>query len=67
MAPFSPFVLESQKDAVLRLPFWMMKTRPKSITSKNQKRMKDGSGNSPSDKTTPMQEGGNQGVSGEEE
>ncbi|MBJ8192527.1 spore germination protein, partial [Bacillus cereus] len=29
MAPFSPFVLESQKDAVLRMPFWMMRKRPK--------------------------------------
>ncbi|KJD47585.1 spore germination protein [Paenibacillus terrae] len=67
MAPFSPFVLESQKDAVLRLPFWMMRTRPKSITSTNQTRMKDGSGISSSDKTTPMQEGGTQGVSGEGE
>ncbi len=67
MAPFSPFVLESQKDAVLRLPFWMMKKRPKSITSNNEKRIKGGSGISSSDKTTPMQEGGNQGVSGEEE
>lgn len=67
MAPFSPFVLQSQKDAVLRLPFWMMRKRPISITSTNQKQMKDGSGNSSSDKTTPMQEGGNQGVSGEGE
>ncbi|WP_025716638.1 spore germination protein [Paenibacillus sp. 1-18] len=67
MAPFSPFVLQSQKDAVLRLPFWMMRKRPIGITSTNQKRMKDGSGNSSSDKTTPMQEGGNQGVSGEGE
>lgn len=67
MAPFSPFVLQSQKDAVLRLPFWMMRKRPISIASTNQKRMKDGSGNSSSDKTTPMQEGGNQGVSGEGE
>ncbi|MDQ0494159.1 spore germination protein [Paenibacillus brasilensis] len=67
MAPFSPFVLQSQKDAVLRLPFWMMRKRPINITSTNQKRMKDGSGNSSSDKTTPMQEGGNQGVSGEGE
>lgn len=67
MAPFSPFVLQSQKDAVLRLPFWMMRKRPISITSTNQKRMEDGSGNSSSDKTTPMQEGGNQGVSGEGE
>ncbi|QNR67258.1 spore germination protein [Paenibacillus peoriae] len=67
MAPFSPFVLESQKDAVLRMPFWMMRKRPKSITSKNQTRMKDGKGISPSDKTSPMQEGGAQGASGEGE
>ncbi|MET3207249.1 UNVERIFIED_CONTAM: spore germination protein KA [Paenibacillus sp. PvR008] len=67
MAPFSPFVLQSQKDAVLRLPFWMMRKRPKSIASTNQKRMKDGSEISPSNTTSPMQEGGVQGASGEGE
>ncbi|ALP37107.1 spore gernimation protein KB [Paenibacillus sp. IHB B 3084] len=66
MAPFSPFILENQKDAVLRLPFWMMQERPKSITSTNQKQMKDGSASSPSNETTP-QEGGAQGASGEGE
>ncbi len=46
MAPFSPFSLRSNKDTVLRLPAWMMKTRPVMFSAKNNKRMPEESGGS---------------------
>ncbi|WP_431086199.1 spore germination protein [Paenibacillus sp. 8b26] len=67
MSPFSPFVLESQKDAVLRLPSWMMRKRPENITSANPNRMKGQEDTPAANKSTPMQEGGAHGASGEEE
>jgi spore germination protein KA len=35
MSPFAPFVLEDQKDSILRLPRWAMFTRPRLINQKN--------------------------------
>lgn len=44
MAPFSPFRLKSNKDTVLRLPAWMMRTRPAMFSNKNNRRMPEESG-----------------------
>jgi spore germination protein KA len=35
MSPFGPFVLEDQKDSILRIPRWAMFTRPRTINQKN--------------------------------
>lgn len=38
MAPFSPFILEDQKDAIFRFPQWRLFSRPRLISQKNMKR-----------------------------
>ncbi|WP_026045578.1 spore germination protein [Paenisporosarcina sp. TG-14] len=35
MSPFGPVVKEDQKDAILRVPWWGMHTRPRFISQKN--------------------------------
>ncbi|MNP47747.1 hypothetical protein D3C76_1418180 [compost metagenome] len=35
MSPFAPFILDDQKDALLRLPRWAMFSRPRLINQKN--------------------------------
>ncbi|WP_438448690.1 spore germination protein [Gorillibacterium sp. sgz5001074] len=35
MAPFGPYVAEDQKDAILRVPFWGLISRPRLISQKN--------------------------------
>ena len=39
-APIAPFQLEDEKDVVVRMPLWMMITRPKGMARGNQKREK---------------------------
>ncbi|WAA12708.1 spore germination protein [Fervidibacillus halotolerans] len=39
MYPFAPLEMNDQKDAVIRFPKWMMKSRPKPFTKWNQVRM----------------------------
>jgi spore germination protein KA len=38
MEPFSPFVLEDQKDAIFRFPQWGLFMRPRLISQKNMRR-----------------------------
>jgi spore germination protein KA len=38
LSPVAPFDLEDSKDAVLRVPLWMMGRRPKAIGAQNKKR-----------------------------
>lgn len=38
MAPFGPFILEDQKDTLVRLPIWSMLSRPRLINQNNMKR-----------------------------
>lgn len=38
MAPFSPFILEDQKDAIFRFSRWGLFSRPRLINQKNMKR-----------------------------
>ncbi|MFC5700222.1 spore germination protein [Cohnella faecalis] len=38
MSPFAPFIPEDQKDAIFRLPQWMMLTRPRLISQSNRTR-----------------------------
>ncbi|WP_318503542.1 spore germination protein [Bacillus sp. T3] len=38
MAPFGPFILDDQKDTLIRLPQWRMLSRPRLINQKNMKR-----------------------------
>ncbi|MEC2078546.1 spore germination protein [Metabacillus fastidiosus] len=38
MAPFAPFILEDQKDAIFRLPRWALFARPRLVNQKNVKR-----------------------------
>ncbi|RCX13281.1 spore germination protein KA [Fontibacillus phaseoli] len=40
MAPFAPLIPDDQKDAVLRLPQWMLMTRPRLINKDNVTRRK---------------------------
>ncbi|MBH5319752.1 spore germination protein [Paenibacillus sp. GSMTC-2017] len=35
MSPFAPLVLSDQKDAIFRLPQWLMTTRPRLMSQKN--------------------------------
>ncbi|WP_394236218.1 spore germination protein [Niallia oryzisoli] len=35
MAPMSPFIMADQKDAIIRIPFWGLISRPKLISQKN--------------------------------
>lgn len=35
LSSLAPYIKENQKDTLLRLPFWMMRTRPKIIGKKN--------------------------------
>ncbi|AOZ92159.1 spore germination protein [Paenibacillus crassostreae] len=35
MSPFAPFILDDQKDALLRLPQWAMFSRPRLVSQKN--------------------------------
>ncbi|WP_373231554.1 spore germination protein [Cohnella sp.] len=39
MAPLAPFILEDQKDSLLRLPFQTLVSRPRLISQKNNTRM----------------------------
>ncbi|MFB6466939.1 spore germination protein [Cytobacillus sp. Hz8] len=41
MAPFSPFILADQKDAILRFPRWGLFSRPRLMNQKNKKRKAD--------------------------
>jgi spore germination protein KA len=42
MAPLGPFILEDQKDAVFRLPFWSFLKRPRLVGQNNRIRMEPG-------------------------
>ena len=41
MAPFAPFILSDQDDAILHFPLWARLTRPHILGKKNNKRMKN--------------------------
>lgn len=38
MSPLGPFILEDQKDTILRYPIWKMKERPRLISQRNIRR-----------------------------
>ncbi|WP_284645241.1 spore germination protein [Paenibacillus silviterrae] len=38
MSPFAPFIGEDQKDAIFRLPRWMLRTRPKLVSEQDMVR-----------------------------
>ncbi|MBP1992419.1 spore germination protein [Paenibacillus eucommiae] len=38
MSPFAPFIWNEQRDTLIRLPIWMMHTRPRFIGKKNKVR-----------------------------
>ncbi|MEK5480120.1 spore germination protein [Paenibacillus sp. FSL R5-0407] len=40
MAPFAPLIPDGQKDAIIRLPHWLLLTRPRIINKKNMTRRK---------------------------
>ncbi|WP_147532776.1 spore germination protein [Bacillus marasmi] len=40
MSPFGPFILEDQRDTLLRFPHWKMLSRPRLINQNNLKRQK---------------------------
>lgn len=40
-APLAPFIAAEQKDAIVRVPWWMMLTRPRLITQNNLTRQQD--------------------------
>nr|WP_223882052.1 spore germination protein [Niallia endozanthoxylica] len=42
MAPITPFILEDQKDTILRLPWWSFLTRPRLISQNKMTRMEGG-------------------------
>ncbi|WP_338463472.1 MULTISPECIES: spore germination protein [Brevibacillus] len=39
LSPYAPFQMDDQKDALVRLPLWMLATRTKAINKKNIKKM----------------------------
>lgn len=38
MSPFAPFIGKDNKDTIIRVPWWRMRTRPRLISQKNIKR-----------------------------
>ncbi|MEW9700534.1 spore germination protein [Paenibacillus sp. SI8] len=36
LAPFSPFILKDQKDAIFRFPLWSQRSRPRLVSQKNR-------------------------------
>lgn len=40
LAPFSPFILQDQKDALFRFPMWALSTRPRLVSNENTIRMR---------------------------
>ncbi|MDT8860772.1 spore germination protein [Alkalihalobacillus sp. MEB130] len=40
LAPIAPIILSEWKDALIRLPLWLQKSRPQSVTRKKSKREK---------------------------
>ncbi|MEK4508449.1 spore germination protein [Paenibacillus sp. FSL K6-2524] len=51
MSPFAPFILEEQKDSILRMPRWAMFSRPRLISRKNIIREQSTPPEKPQDKT----------------
>jgi spore germination protein KA len=51
LAPMGPFIPSDQKDTLIRLPLWKMKSRPRLINQKNVKRNDTSSPKPPKDKT----------------
>lgn len=44
LAPFAPFVPSNMKDTLVRVPWWMMLTRPRLFAKNNNARQKDNKG-----------------------
>ncbi|MGF7029622.1 spore germination protein KA [Paenibacillus mucilaginosus] len=42
LSPLAPLNLSSLKDAIVRMPWWTLKTRPQGLAHRNRKRQKDG-------------------------
>jgi spore germination protein KA len=40
MAPFAPYIQDDLKDTLIRVPLWLMRTRPRLINEKNITRQK---------------------------
>jgi spore germination protein KA len=51
LAPFTPFILSQQKDALIRLPLWAQLSRPR-LLSENKNRMEPGLQPSPEHRDT---------------
>ncbi|WCK55675.1 spore germination protein [Aneurinibacillus sp. Ricciae_BoGa-3] len=58
MAPLAPFIPEDHKDAVLRLPFWSLLTRPRLVSQNNMIRLKPNPPRPPSDQNAEKEQGG---------
>jgi spore germination protein KA len=50
LAPFAPFILEDQKDNIIRLPHWALFSRPRLISQNNNRRKQNRSSNKPEPK-----------------
>lgn len=50
MAPIAPFIPSNLKDTVIRVPWWMMVTRPRLFAKNNYVRQKVNLRPEPSDK-----------------